>query len=68
MYSIPEEVLTENMCINLLKNECILICDIPEKFHTEKVLKLAVQLNRKNFNLIKNPSQEIIDFYNLLSI
>jgi hypothetical protein len=76
---IPKEYITYKMCLNAIQHNKLLslaskwyseplINAIPEHLQTNELCKLIIQQNPNNFKYIKNPSQEIINLYNILSI
>jgi hypothetical protein len=64
---VPKQFLTEELCEKTIKQNAFHLSFVPEHFQI-KLQKYALQQDIDNFKYIKNPSQEIIDLHNLLSI
>jgi hypothetical protein len=63
---VPERFQTNEICLKVIKDNPLYICHI--KNITDEMWKTAIAIDPKLFFKNRNPSQEVIDFYELLKI
>jgi hypothetical protein len=65
---VPKKDRTYELCLEAVKDFGRNLIHVPEHLQTNEICKIAIQQDLDNFYQLKNPSEEIINFYNLLSI
>jgi hypothetical protein len=65
---IPKELMTEELCSEAIKNSLFSLQFLPEEFQTNELCFNSIKRDVRCFKYIKNPSQEVIDFYELMKI
>jgi hypothetical protein len=65
---VPIHLMTEEICLIAIKEDCESLFFIPEKFQTNEICKIAIEEDFYYYKYIKNPTQEIINLYNLLTL
>jgi hypothetical protein len=65
---VPKELKTPELCLLAIKQHAYCMQHIPEELKTEEMFEMAVKQNLKYFSQIKNPSQNIINLYELLTL
>jgi hypothetical protein len=68
IWQMTDEIKTKEICLAAVKKYPDNIVYVPEELQTDELCKIAICKKPRSFKYIKNPSQNIINLYNLLSI
>jgi hypothetical protein len=68
IYHIPRKIRTYEMYLIAVRQNIFQFEFVSIIHQTDELCKIALQYDLDNFQYIKNPSEEIINLYNLLSI
>lgn len=59
---------TYDLCLKCVKEDGEALQFVPKKFRTDEICIEALKQNIKAFEYIKNPSEQVLNFYNLYNL